>query len=76
MTDAKKVAVFQMEFDRPRCQAMDMRVGYENGNADRAAWQIARAVLDDVMSKGGTLVIVADNSKVTIIQRPVGADAL
>ena len=71
MADEKTGAVMQFEFDRKRIQAMTKTAWHhENVSAKASAYDVIRATLEDVLSNGGTFVVVVGPQKITVVQRP------
>ena len=64
--------VMQFEFDRDRVREMKRTVSFGTGtvSVNEGVHLVIRGALQDVLDHGGTLVVVADTKKVTVVQRP------
>lgn len=68
-------AVMQFEFDRARIRAMKRETSrVTNETVNIHVHDVIRGALQDVLDNGGTLVLVATENKVTIVQRPDAED--
>lgn len=67
--EPEDTAVFQMEVDRKRWNAMTT-IDPSATEMPRMLRNLAAGLARDTLLNGGTLVIVADDEKVTFVQRP------
>jgi hypothetical protein len=65
-------AVMQFEFDRERILAMKRKAarGTAEITVNVSAHDVIRGALQDVFDNGGTLVVVVNTNKITVVQRP------
>jgi hypothetical protein len=70
-------ALLQFEFDRARVKAMTRETQHGINTTKRPfflALEIVRGALQDVIENGGTLVVVASEETITVVQRPEAED--
>jgi len=72
MTEKPRGAVVQFEIDRKRWALFSV----PGETRDGALRRLAEASLNDTISNGGTFVLVATPTKLTLVQRPDAEEAL